>query len=349
MGFWGRLLGKKEKVVHVTLSPESIRDSPQIKALAYENAELKGKNAKKDKIIAEYRERDQDLKEEENIKIELDEQKKELRTKSQGKVLLLRKFYAKLLRDKDFAKKLGFYSFDRKTRLANFGDLGISEDGDFVLLDDNGQMLLRMKTLPDMLQSPGALGNDMYRGIIPVNLDSEGSYIENVMIYEAPELIQTGDKLRFAKARKKPVYEIIKGLNKQISELHLDLEEAEETISELQQKNDELMSMQKIHEDMSETAKAESSHVKQRAVGIDRVFGSIERDMLIGQNIIAIQEDNIGKLEREVKHLIEEAERQGVKLSDEKALELFQQIRSTLVNEMPDFQPQSAEQSNTHK
>ncbi len=36
----------------------------------------------------------------------------------------------------------------------------------------------------------------------------------------------------------------------------------------------------------------------------------------------------------------DEAERQGVKLSDEKALEIIQQIRATLANEMPDNLPQ---------
>jgi len=61
---------------------------------------------------------------------------------------------------------------------------------------------------------------------------------------------------------------------------------------------------------------------------------------LIFKNIGGIQEDNIQKLENEIEIMRTKAERNGVKLSDEKALELIQSIRSTVVNELPDFQPQ---------
>ena len=342
--------GTPKRVVHIPISPESVKDNHQIKALAFENAELKGENAKLKDFIGKIKERDQDKNEEENVKAMLNDQKDEIKLKSQGKVLSLKKFYERYFRDKHFREKLGIYSFDRSTRISGFGDIGISEDGDFALFDSEGNLVLRMEKLKDMMQSVGALGNDLARGMIPVNLDKEGAYIENIMVYEAPELIQTGDKLRYAKARKRPVYEIIKQLNGQISELHSDLQEAEAVNTELQNKIDRLNADNKVYEEMSETSRAELSHREQSVTGIDKAFRTIQRDMFNFQNINVIQEDNISKLEEEIEEMRDKAERQGVKLSDERALELIQNIRSTVVNELPDVQaPQTQEPPKINK
>jgi len=181
--------------------------------------------------------------------------------------------------------------------------------------------------------------------MIPVNMDKEGSYIENIMIYEAPELIQTGDKLKFAKARKKPVYEIIQQLNDTIGHYASELEEAEGLNIALQNKIDKLTSENRVSDEMAETSRAELSHNEQRLTGIDKAFRTVQRDVFNLQNINAIGEDNIEKLESEIAEMREKAERQGVKLSDEKALELIQNIRATVVNELPDFQPQQTPQA----
>lgn len=331
------ILGTQKKIIHVPISPESIEDSHQVKAIAYENAELKGENAKLKDFIGRIKERDQDKNEEDNVKAVLNKQKNEIILKSQGQVFSLKKFYSKFLRDKKFRDKLGIYSFDRSTRLANFGDIGISEDGDFTLFDTEGNVILRMARLKDLFQSVGALGNDMARGMIPVNMDSDGGYIENIMVYEAPELIETGDKLRFAKARKKPVYEIIQGLNNQIGQYASELEESEAMNIALQNKIDRLESENQISMEMSETSRAELSHNQNRLTGIDRAWRTVQRDLFDNQNMNSIHEDNIQKLESEIEIMRNKAERSGVKLSDEKALELIQNIRATVVNELPDF------------
>lgn len=339
------VLGNPKKMVHIPINPDSVQDNPQIKALAYENAELKGKNAQLEGYIAKTKDRDKDKNEEENVKAVLDNQRKEMRLKSQGQVLSLRKFFGKFLRDKKFREKLGIYSFDRSTRLSSFGDIGIAENGDFALFDTEGNLILKMSRLKDLFQSVGALGNDMARGMIPVNMDKEFGYIENVMVWEAPELIETGDKLRFAKARKKPVYEIIQQLNNQIGGYASELEESEAMNIALQEKIDKLTSINKVNESMSETSRAELSHNEDRLVGIDRAFRTVQRDVMSVQNMNANHEDNINRLEREITLMRDKAEREGVKLSDEKALELIQNVRATVSNELPDFQPQATPQT----
>jgi len=104
----------------VPISPESIQDNHQVKALSYENAELKGENAKLKDFIGKIKERDTDKNEEENVKAVLNQQKNEIILKSQGQVFSLKKFFARYLRDKKFRDKLGIYSFDRRTKLASF-------------------------------------------------------------------------------------------------------------------------------------------------------------------------------------------------------------------------------------
>jgi len=332
-------LGNPKKIVHVNINPDSIQESDKVKALAYENAEIKGDNAKLRNTIAKLKQRDKDKNEEENVKAVLNEKRDKIILKSQGKIFSLKKFYAKCLRDKKFRDRLGIYSFDRSTRLADFGDFGITEDGDFALLDREGNLILRMSTLPDMLQSVGALGNDMARGMVPVNLDKDGGYFENIMIDEIAELIPTNDgKLKYAKARKRPVYEIIQEMNNRLGGVKADLEESEALNIELQNKIDSLTSENKVSQEMSETSRAELSHTEQRVTGIDKSFRMIQRNLSDLQNLNVIQEDNITKVEKEIKIMRDKAEREGVKLAGEKALELLQNVRSTVVNELPDIQ-----------
>jgi len=340
------ILGNPKKVVHVQIDPNSVEDNHQVKAIAYENAELKADNAKYKSLIGKMRERDQDKNEEENVKAVLNKQRNEIKLESQGQVFSLKKFYAKYFRDKKFRDKLGIYSFDRKTKLAGYGDIGICEDGDFALFDNDSNMILKMARLKDLFQSVGALGNDMARGMIPVNMDGEGGYIENIMVAEMPELIPNNEgKLWFAKARKKPVYEIIQGLNNQLGEISAELEESEAMNIALQDKIDRLSSENKVSMEMSETSRAELSFNENRLTGIDRSYRHLQRDLFNNQNMSSIQEDNIQKLENEVEIMRNKAERNGVKLSDERSLELINNLRATLVNELPDFSPQQVQNS----
>ena len=85
----------QKKLVEVPIDPESIRSHQVVRAVTYENAELKGKVAKLEDYIGKLRESADYKKEEENIKIILNQKKKELELKSQGTVFSLRAFFFK--------------------------------------------------------------------------------------------------------------------------------------------------------------------------------------------------------------------------------------------------------------
>jgi len=333
-----KFFNKKDpkKLVKMEIDPFTLKRDSLVKGLSYENAEIKAKNAKLEQDIAKLKQRPIDRNEEENVKAVLNKQKQEIQLQSQGKVLSLKSFYGRYFRDKKLRDKLAFYSFDRSTKLGDFGDLAIAEDGDFVLLDKSGNILMRMSKLKDMFQSTGALGNDMASGKIPLWLDKEGGWIENILEYEIPEIISTGEKLRFAKARKRPVYEIIQGLNGQIGQLHNDLAESELMANELQDKVDKFESTNSVQEEMAETSRAELTANEKRVVGIDKIYRQTQKDMAQLRKINEINDDVINKLENEFEEMRQQAERENVKISDKKAKELFQQVRSTMVNELPD-------------
>lgn len=333
----GLLFGKKVNV-EMPLDAQSVKENHTIKGLAYENAELKGKLAKLESQQAKKREEEKDIEDEENVKAFLDEQKREIKYKSQGKVFSLKSFFAKYFRDTKFRTGLAFYTFDRNDKINNFGDFVITEKGLFGLIDKDGNLVMPpMESLKDIFQSTGALGNDIIKGMIPLNLDNEGGYVENIMVYEAPKLIPTDDgKLQFAKAKKAPVYQILQDQGNQISDLMGDVAEKEEIITKLQNKIDKLNADKKIYENMSETSRAELTDKEERVIGIDRVFRQTQRDMIRLQNLNIISEDENKRMNVMFEAIRKEAEREGVKLSDDKAREIFERARSTIVNEMPD-------------
>jgi chromosome segregation ATPase len=203
---------------------------------------------------------------------------------------------------------------------------------------------MKSSSLKDIFQSVGALGNDITRGVIPVNLDKDGGFVENIMVYEAPELIPDGEgNLKFTKARKKPVFELIQGYLNQVGEARSDLAEAEATIKELQDTIDELKSDNNLLEETSETSRAELSATKQKVVGIDKTMGELQRSLINFQSLSAINQDRINMTDKQLEEMREKAERKGTKLSDEKALETILDIRSTISNEMPDIQQQGGQ------
>lgn len=325
---------KPKQIRKIELDPESVREHNMIRALANENAELKAEISRRDTEEGKKRIREEDVEEEEKVKWELNKQKKQIEKKEFPKYFSLMGFCRKLY-GKNFKDKVYFTSFDGSTRLAKFGDIGISE-GSLVLVDNENRIVISGKTPNDIFWSVGALDSDLQAFRIPLCMDKGGDYIENIMTWEAPELIPTkGGKFRYSKVRKKPLYEFLKENMATIQDLHEQVEEKELTISELQKENDILAVSQRVAEDDSETSRSELGQAEKTVSSITRIFRGTEKELSQLRDTNNILEENVDKLEREVEKLREEAERQGVKLSDDRALERIQQIRRELVRDEP--------------
>jgi len=330
-------MGFKRKKVNIQLDPDLIKENTTINALANENAELKGQIGKLSSVVAQFRESDKDAHEEEEVKKELQRQKLEIQKESKGKYLSLRKLFTKYNRDKKFREKLKITSFDRGTEFSKFGDFGISEDGKFVIVDDKGNDVIRMERLNDLFQSVPGLGNDIRSFKIPINLDKDYGYVENVMVWESPEVIREEDgNYRYTKAKKRPFYELLKEKEEIIGKLQQELEETETVIIELQEERDDLKRGSRLNETSANTSRSELSKAETRQSSVERHFRETEKDLMKLRQMNVVSEDNLDRLERELVTLRKKAERENVKVNFEDAFEKIRLIRNDLVRNEPE-------------
>lgn len=340
--FFKKLFRIKEEV-HIELDAESIKKHHLINAMANERAEHLGIIARLKKEIGELRESEKDINEEDEVRIELNEQKKELQKKSYPKYFSLMGFARKLRDNKKLKNNLFFYDFQGAEKLAKYGDIGFSGN-EIVLLDNKRKVIISGKNPQDIFWSVGGLETDINAKKIPLCLDENGGYVENPMVWEASELTPTRDgKFKYSKARKKPFYEYIKELMAEIGEKQGYIEELELTNTELQKENDDLNIAERVAEDSAETSREELGMAEKRTSAVERVFRSTERDLSQIRDINIILEDNLEKLEKQVEVLRKEAEREGTKLSFDKALETIQNIKRELVKDMPEKEIQIVE------
>ncbi len=325
------ILGKKE----IHLDPSSLDENKVNKALQFAYVEEKAKVDKLKKEIAKLRNSSEDQKEEEEIKLVLNQKKQELEHINTTKYFSLGEFFRRYLSDKNLQRKIYFTDFERGEKIDQFKDIGFSEDGQIVIVGKENNVIMKMERLKDIFQSVRGLSNDVLSGKVPLNLDRDGAWIENVMDYEVPQIQRNGMGLQYYKARKRPVYEIITDKNKVIARLQSELEDQEELNSELMQEMDNLKRGLRLQEGNSEIMATDISKMEKSSSSMMKAMNSITNRLEEQQNLNIILEDNLEKLENQIEKMRDEAEREGIKLSDDKALETVKQIRRELVRDEP--------------
>jgi len=327
---------KKKKVMHIDLDPESVREHNIIRSLANENAELKTKLAKLIAKQGEERERKRDIKEEEYVKEELERQRKEIERNKYPKYFSLKSFFKKYFQDKKFQRRIGFYTWDGESKIDNFGDIGLGFDGNIYLLNPKGNVIMYGRTIYDIFRRIPSLKNDLKAGMIPLNLDKDLGYVENIMVWEAPELIPHEEGgFVYAKARKKPLYEYLKELREQIAEQQEEIEKLEIINNKLQQENDRLKIAARVAGDRAEVLSRELGETENEVISIKRIFKDLEKELTQLRETNNVLEENIDKLEKQLTIMRDKAEREEVKTSFEDALEKIQNIRRELVRDEP--------------
>lgn len=321
----------RTKVKHVQLDEESVKKHNMIRALANENAELKGMLGKIKVEEGRKREGEDDKKEEEEVRWELNTQKKELQKKKYPKYFSLKTFFRKVHTDKKFRTKLGFYSFDRQNLLGKFGDIGFCSDGSILLLDDKNQVLVKNYEIQKIFQSVGGLDVDVKNGLIPINFDGEGSYVPNMVIDDSYSVTPDfNGRLVYTKVSKQPFYKLLEDYRNDIAEKEDRIEELELLNNELNKQINGTKISLRVSEDAVQTTRADLSDTEKEVSAMGKVFRSVLSDLDKTRNANTIMDDNINKLENQVEMLRDEAERQGVKLSFDDALEKIDLIKGVL-------------------
>ena len=315
MGFFDWLgFGKKEKkIVQYDLDPESIKTHNIIRGQANQIAELQAELAKAKTKESEKRQLDEQKQDEEKIKSYLQEDKKQLDKKNTEKFFSLKTFFSKYLKNESFRKQIKITTFDRSTDLGVFGDFGFSGN-QFVILNNKNQKIFGTRELKDLFQSVPALGKDVSSLRIPINLDKDGGWIENLMVWEAPEIIREEEGYKYTKAKKRLFYELLKEKDAQIQQSFADLEESETANTKLQERIDELDIVIKSNEKSGEITRAERVKTAKSVSSIEKMWRDTETELTKMRQISVISEDEIKELEKALDKLRKKAEDEGIAL-----------------------------------
>lgn len=317
---------KAKKVVRHNLNPDSVKEHHIIRGLSNQVAELQASLAKYASKEFKKKESDEQISGEEKIKEYLHNDKKRLEKQNVQTFFSLKAFFEKYLKDEKFRKNCKITTFDRSHNLGTFGDLGFVGN-QFVILNDKNKKVFGARELRDVFQSVGALKNDISALRIPINLDKDGVFIENLMLWEAPEIINEEDGIRYSKARKRRLYELLAEKNAMIQQKCGELEEAEMTIIKLQDKIDELGIGSKVNEKSGEIARAERVKTAEKISSIEKAWGDTTTELTNLRRISVLQEDEIRSILSELGRLREKAEREGIALKFDEVVAKLDRVK----------------------
>ncbi len=318
--------GKKEKkIIKYEVNQDSVKTHNIIKGQSNQIAELQANLAKSKTEISNLKGLKEQKQEEEHIKEYLQADKKQLDKKDVQKFFSLKSFFIKYLQDKNFRDNLRVTTFDRSTNLSKFGDFGFLGN-QFVILNNKNQKILGTRELKDLFQSIGALAGDIKAMKIPVNLDKDGGYVENLMLWDAPKIIREEEGFRYSKAKKGPFYKLLKEKEAMIQQGFIDLEEAEETIIKQQDRLNELELSSQANENSGQVARAERVKTAKTVSKIEEMWRDTETELTKMRQIGVIQEDNIREIEDELTKLRTKAKDEGVTLRFD---EVLKRLRKT--------------------
>jgi len=325
-GWFG--IGQQQQVVKkYQLDPQSVKTNQTILNQQNQIAELQGMVSNyRVKEMAE-RESEKDYSEEDAIKQELADEGKIIRKKELGSYFSLRTFFKTLdnPKNKGFRESLCFTTFDRKKKISPVIDIGIGAK-DIILIGEKNKVILRAQSPQQLFQNPESLGNDVESMKIPINLDEEGGYIDNPLLWDMASARQTDEgEIEYASAKRKPFYKHLQEKDEYNQELLEKLEEREGTIIDMQQKVDDLQLAHKTNSKSAEVARNEKTKMAQKVSEMEKAFNSITSELTTYQQIYSTDE-------AEIKRLTEIVEKLNEETKNMKSTPEFKQAMETLEN-----------------
>lgn len=323
---------RKTETRHIEITPESVQKYQIVKAQADEIAKLKGKLGRFVSEEAQKREREKDEEEEKEVKLELDKQRKYLQKKNQISFFSLKKLFDRIRNDKEFAKKIGIYTWNRSKKLSGFGDAGLSSDGDFIVLDNKNRAIIKNSNLKYIFPFIPSLNNDAEDAKIPICLNENREFVENIIDYwDVPDLSPTksGD-FKYTAAKKQPLYEYLNQLRDENTTSYRKTEELESTNIDLQKERDAEKRKARLGQSEVETIKKDLSQAEQDMKTMSANFKEMEKKVTTLETQKTILEDEREKLTNQLEKFRKEAERVGVELSFDDAMKKIDRIKDTI-------------------
>lgn len=328
----------KSKETRITnVDPESIKQNNIIEAQQKKIAELTARENKRKINEAKQKKREKDKESEEEIKKDLTIQQENIDSEP-PQFLSFKKLFHNLRYNKNFSKKAGFYSHNRLKKLASVGDIGVNLiNHNLILLDDKGEVVLQAPTPEALFFEPSALVSDLESGKIPLPITPDGKYIENIMDSWKPDVIipLPNGKYKYSRASKKYLYDLLAGKDSEIGELQSELEQRDQALVSQTNEINSLKMAVKVNENSAEVARKELKLAQGQTSNIERAFRGIANELAQVRDTNVVLDANLESLEGAIDEMRKKAEREGVKLSDERAIESIKNIRRELIRDEP--------------
>ena len=287
------LLGfkKKERIV-VNYNSSELNDGEKLQSVFNENAYLKGIIARANSEKSQKSEKDKEQeKEQEKIKY-LNEEEKSLKKNELNPFSLfsLFEYVKKSRKNPEKFKPIKFTTFDGSKILGNVDNIAIMPDGGLGVFAD-GDLIWASRDINHIFWWVAGLNNFSKNKIIPLCINSRGTYEPNLQTEELSELVKMSDgRFKINRFNKKPLYEHVSDLHNQIGELQGELEVEEETISEQQKEIKEKDREVKLHRTRADKAESGLSDALNKVSEIEGATGEIIRQNMALMNIKEINE-----------------------------------------------------------
>lgn len=325
MGFFGWLgFGKKpkKKDVRLTLSEESIGQDENLEHLRNAYLYEKGRRLRAEEKIKQLTEEPEDNRDE--IAKELSEQREEILQKEIGVSASAKKILNINVKKDEL---IHVVSYNRKTDFGILKDIGISPRGLIsIYVRKFNKPIISGANPQEIFRNCAGLRNDAKRGILAINLDSEGNYVENLEQVEVPEvIIDFNKKINILSYDKKPFIERLIDKATEIDDLFHQVKIGEKVISGITKELNEEKKKNEVLEEENKSYKCSLSDHLEREKEIMKRYNELTKHMSLLEQDNQLFEQFKKKMESVITGLLD-------KLEDKRALTTIEEAREDIMN-----------------
>lgn len=273
---------KKKSEVITEIDPETIRENEKIQHLQKAYAYEKSKRIKAEQLLNELTSQQEDNRE--NVAKELSMQKEEILARELGIASSLKKILN--ARGK---KSIHVVSYNRERDFGILRDIGFSANGLLsVYVHNVKRPIISGRTPHEIFRNCAGLRTDANKGIVSINLNSDGEYVENLEQIEVPEvIIDFNKKINILHNDTKPFIERIIEKNNYIDELFHEIKVNERMISELTKEINMEKKNNEVLETENESYKSDLSDALNRMTEIQKNYNKLT------QSLSVLEDDNL--------------------------------------------------------
>jgi len=304
------IFGKpKQKTVYTPIEAERIKDNEIIKKQQQKIVTQEVQLAKIKALEKQSAEKEKEKDKESERNKKLKEQELDLKANIHGKVIKLGKFYKKLYSDKNFRDKLEIVDKHDETVIGKFGDFVLMEGGYFGIIDREGELRAKGKTLNQVLYKPDGFENQARRGRFTLPVDKDGNWLEDIDYVEINEPMESNfdeetGKIRWSRVKTSNVKKVVARLVGEKNEIAQELEYEENVNIKLKSQIDDLTRALRKFQNEADISSTELDKALLRTSEIERRFYDVHSQVVKLMEVKATYEQLINAKDNQIQIVI---------------------------------------------